>query len=153
MEVILVKDVKGLGNEGEVVNVADGYARNYLLPRGLALQATKANLRALKERRETRETKVRKELAAAEKIAKQLERSKVTIRRKAGEGGRLFGSVTSKDVADAIEEALGIEVDKRRIDLIEPIKAVGSYTVSMKLHSEVSTTIDIEVESQPEGDL
>jgi large subunit ribosomal protein L9 len=123
------------------------------LPRGLALQATKANLRALKERRETRETKVRKELAAAEKIAKQLERSKVTIRRKAGEGGRLFGSVTSKDVADAIEEALGIEVDKRRIDLIEPIKAVGSYTVSMKLHSEVSTTIDIEVESQPEGDL
>jgi large subunit ribosomal protein L9 len=153
MEVILVKNVKGLGNEGEVVNVADGYARNYLLPRGLALQATKANLRALKERRETRETKVRKELAAAEKIAKQLERSKVTIRRKAGEGGRLFGSVTSKDVADAIEEALGIEVDKRRIDLIEPIKAVGSYTVSMKLHSEVSTTIDIEVESQPEGDL
>ena len=153
MEVILVKNVKGLGNEGEVVNVADGYARNYLLPRGLALQATKANLRALKERRETRETKVQKELAAAEKIAKQLERSKVTIRRKAGEGGRLFGSVTSKDVADAIEEALGIEVDKRRIDLIEPIKAVGSYTVSMKLHSEVSTTIDIEVESQPEGDL
>ncbi|HHX26941.1 MAG TPA: 50S ribosomal protein L9 [Firmicutes bacterium] len=153
MEVILIKDVKGLGNEGEVVKVADGYARNYLIPKGLALQATKANLRMLKDKRETMETKAERELAAAEKTAKQLEHSRITIRRKAGEGGKLFGSVTAKDVADAVEKALGIAVDKRRIELVEPIKAVGSYTVPIKLHAEVSTRISVEVESQPEGDL
>ncbi len=153
MEVILIKDVKGLGNEGEVVKVADGYARNYLLPKGLALQATKANLRILKDKRETMETKAERELAAAEKTASQLERSRITIRRKVGEGGRLFGSVTAKDIAEAVEEALGIAVDKRRIDLTEPIKVVGSYTVPVKLHSEVSAGIKVEVEPQPEGDL
>ena len=153
MEVILIKDVKGLGREGEVVKVADGYARNYLLPKGLALQATKANLRILKAKRETMETKAEKELAAAEKTARQLERSGITIHRKAGEGGRLFGSVTAKDIAEAVEEALGIAVDRRRIDLTEPIKAVGSYTVPVKLHSEVSAKIIVEVEPQPEGDL
>ena len=152
MEVILIKDVEGLGNEGEVVNVADGYARNYLMPKGLALQATKANLRSLKAKREAQERKLQKELANAENIAKQLANSKITIRRKAGEGGRLFGSVTPKDVADAIEKTLGIAVDKRRIDLVEPIKAIGSYTVSMKLHSEVSAKINVEVEPQSEGD-
>jgi large subunit ribosomal protein L9 len=153
MEVILIKDVKGLGNEGEVVKVADGYARNYLIPKGLALQATKANLRMLKAKKDTMESKAQRELAAAEKMAKQLGHSRITIRRKAGEGGRLFGSVTAKDVADAVEKALGIVIDKRRIELVEPIKAVGSYTVPVKLHSEVSTRISVEVESQPEGDL
>jgi large subunit ribosomal protein L9 len=153
MEVILIKDVKGLGNEGEVVKVADGYARNYLIPKGLALPATKANLRILKAKKETMESKAQKELAAAEKMAKQLEHSGITIRCKAGEGGKLFGSVTAKDVADAVERALGIVIDKRRIELVEPIKAVGSYTVPVKLHSEVSTRISVEVESQPEGDL
>ena len=153
MEVILMKDVKGLGNEGEVVKVADGYARNYLIPKGLALQATKANLRMLKDKKETMETKAERELAAAEKTAEQLELSRITIRRKAGEGGRLFGSVTAKDVADAVEKALGIEIDRRRIDLAEPIKAVGSYAVPVKLHSGVAARILVEVESQPEGDL
>ncbi|NLJ60624.1 MAG: 50S ribosomal protein L9 [Firmicutes bacterium] len=153
MEVILVKDVKGLGSEGDVVKVADGYARNYLIPKGLALQATKANLRILKNEMETMETKAQKELGKAEKTAEQLEHSRVTIRCKAGEGGKLFGSVTAKDIAEAVQESLGIALDRRRIDLTEPIKAVGSYTVSVKLHQEVSTKISVEVEPQPEGDL
>ncbi len=153
MEVILIKDVKGLGNEGEVVRVADGYARNYLIPKGLALQATAANLRALKAKRETMETKAQRELAAARKIAGQLERSGITIRRKSGEGGRLFGSVTPKDIADALEEVLGIVIDRRRIELVEPIKIIGSHAVSVKLHPEVSARIKIEVEPQLEGDL
>ena len=126
MEVILLKDVKGLGNEGDVVKVSDGYARNYLIPKGFALQATKANLRMLKDKRETMESKAQRELAAAEKTAKQLENSVVTVRSKAGEGGRLFGSVTAKDIAGAIEKALGIAVDRRRIELEEPIKTLGS---------------------------
>jgi large subunit ribosomal protein L9 len=153
MEVILMKDVKGLGNEGEVVKAADGYARNYLIPKGLALQATKANLRMLKDKRETMETKAERELAAAEKTAERLEDSRITIRRKAGEGGRLFGSVTAKDVSDAVEKALGIEIDRRRIDLAEPIKTIGSYTVPVKLHPGVAARISVEVESQSEGDL
>ena len=153
MEVNLIKDVKGLGNEGEVVKVADGYARNYIIPKGLALQATKANLRMLQDIRETKESKAERELAGAEMTAKELEHSRITIRRKAGEGGKLFGSVTAKDIADAVEKALGVAIDKRRIELVEPIKAVGSYAVPIKLHAEVSTRISVEVESQPEGDL
>ena len=111
MVVILLKDVIGLGNEGDVVKVSDGYARNYLIPKGFALQATKANLRMLKDKRETMESKAQRELAAAEKTAKQLENSVVTVRSKAGEGGRLFGSVTAKDIAGAIENSLVIAVD------------------------------------------
>lgn len=152
MEVILLKDVKGLGNEGDVVKVSDGYARNYLIPKGFALQATKANLRMLKDKRETMESKAQRELAAAEKIAKQLENSVVTVRSKAGEGGRLFGSVTAKDIAGAIEKALGIAVDRRRIELEEPIKTLGSYSVLIRLHPEVSATVRVEVESQAEGE-
>ncbi|HAV20813.1 MAG: 50S ribosomal protein L9 [Bacillota bacterium] len=152
MEVILLKDVKGLGNEGDVVKVSDGYARNYLIPKGFALQATKANLRMLKDKRETMESKAQRELAAAEKTAKQLENSVVTVRSKAGEGGRLFGSVTAKDIAGAIEKALGIAVDRRRIELEEPIKTLGSYSVLIRLHPEVSATVRVEVESQAEGE-
>jgi len=152
MEVILLKDVKGLGNEGDVVKVSDGYARNYLIPKGFAVPATKANLRMLKDKRETMESKAQRELAAAEKTAKQLENSVVTVRRKAGEGGRLFGSVTAKDVAGAVEKALGIAVDRRRIELEEPIKTLGSYSVLIRLHPEVSATVRVEVESQAEGE-
>ena len=139
--------MKGLGNEGDVVKVSDGYETTLYL--GFALQATKANLRMLKDKRNHGIES--EELVAAEKTAK-LENSVVTVRSKAGEGGRLFGSVTAKDIAGAIEKALGIAVDRRRIELEEPIKTLGSYSVLIRLHPEVSATVRVEVESQAEGE-
>ncbi|NLS44709.1 MAG: 50S ribosomal protein L9 [Firmicutes bacterium] len=152
MEIILITDVAGLGSEGEVVRVADGYARNYLIPRGLAIRATKSNLQALKAKKKTMKIKSKRELASAKEIAEQLGNSKIIVYCKAGEGGRLFGSVTSKDIADTVKSDLGITLDRRRIDLTEPIKAVGNYTVSVKLHSEVSAEIQVEVKPQQEGE-
>jgi len=153
MEVILKQDVKGLGHEGDTVKVADGYARNYLIPRGLAVVASDSNLKALKVERQAVQKKAHRELSTARKLASELAATGITIRRKAGEGGRLFGSVTSKDVADAIKEVLGVEVDRRKIDLSEPIKSVGSYSVPVKLHPDVAVKIMIEVEPGSEGDL
>ncbi len=153
MRVILRKTVKGLGNEGDAVKVADGYARNYLIPRGLAVEASDSNLRALKAARQATERKADKELEQARRIARELASVGVTIRRKSGEGGRLFGSVTAKDVADALKAVLGVEVDRRRIDLPDPVKAVGSYTIPIRLHPEVTARIMIEVQPESEGDL
>lgn len=152
MKVILKQDVKGLGHEGDTVKVADGYARNYLIPRGLAIEASERNLRVLQAEKVAMERKADRELALARRLAQELASGGITIRRKSGEGGRLFGSVTARDIADAIKEVLGVEIDRRKIELPDPIKAVGSYTIPIRLHAQVSARVVVDVEPQSEGD-
>ncbi len=136
MDVILRKDHEKLGTVGEKVSVKDGYARNYLIPRGFAYVATEGALRALGEEKKQAERRTSKELKSTEKIAQELEKVSITIQMKVGEDEKLFGSVTSQMIADSLKEK-GFEIDKRVIDLEEPIKALGIYTVNVKLHQSV----------------
>ncbi len=147
MEVILVEDVPHLGRAGEVVKVKDGYARNYLIPKGLAQAATKENLKALEERRRQLERRSTRELERARELAARIGEITCTIRRPAGAEGKLFGAVTSADIEEALKE-MGIEVDRKRIELPEPIKVTGAYTVPIKLHPEVTATLKLWVEKE-----
>ena len=151
MKVILLQNVPGLGTQGDLVEVADGYGRNYLIPRGLAEQATKGNVKSLEMRREALKKRAQREEAQARELASRLEALTVTIRAKAGESGRLFGSVTTSDIVQALQESAGIELDRRKIELEEPIKALGRYQVPVKLYPGVVATLPVEVVSQ-EGD-
>lgn len=148
MRVILLEDVDGLGTKGDLVEVAPGYGRNYLVPRGLAEVATKGNIKALEQRRQALLRRAERERAEARAVAERLAAHVVKISARAGESGRLFGSVTSSDIADAVKEQLDIELDRRRIDLDEPIKAAGEYAVSVRLASGVSGTIRVEVQAE-----
>ena len=148
MIVILKKDIKGTGKAGDVVKVSDGYARNMLLPRGLATEATEGNLRQLEKQKEIAAQKKAEEKAAAEELAAKLNKAAVTIKIRAGEGGRTFGSITSKDVADAIASQLGIEVDKKKIKLDAPIKQVGEVEVELRLYHEVNAAVTVKVETE-----
>lgn len=137
MKVILRKDVETLGKLGDVVAVKDGYARNYLLPRKIAYRATASNLRTLEEEKKQHERQEQKQFKEAEKLSGQLERISVTIPMKVGEDDKLFGSVTSQMIADALNEK-GFTIDKRTIELDEPIKTLGIFEVGVKVHSKVS---------------
>ncbi len=145
MIVILKRDVKGTGKAGDVVKVSDGYARNMLLPKGYAEEATKNNVHSLEKAREKREEEERQAKAAAEKQAEEMKSMRVVITTKAGEGGKLFGSITSKDIADALKEQHGIAVDKRKIVLEQPIKETGVTRVKIKIYPEIAATIPVEV--------
>ena len=145
MIVILKRDVKGTGKAGDVVKVSDGYARNMLLPKGLAEEATKNNVHTLEKAREKREEEEKKAKAAAEKQAEEMKNMKVEIITKAGEGGKLFGSITTKDIADALQEQHGINIDKRKIVLDQPIKEIGVKRVKVKIYPEITATIAVEV--------
>ncbi len=145
MIVILKRDVKGTGKAGDVVKVSDGYARNMLLPKGLAEEATKNNVHTLEKAREKREEEEKKAKAAAEKQAEEMKNMKVEIVTKAGEGGKLFGSITTKDIADALQEQHGINIDKRKIVLDQPIKEIGVKRVKVKIYPEITATIAVEV--------
>ena len=145
MIVILKRDVKGTGKAGDVVKVSDGYARNMLLPRGLAEEATKNNVHTLEKAKEKREEEERQARAAAEKQAEEMKNMKVEIITKAGEGGKLFGSITTKDIADALKEQHGLNIDKRKIVLDQPIKEVGVKRVKVKIYPEITATIAVEV--------
>ncbi len=136
MKIILRKDHEKLGKIGDVVDVKDGYARNYLIPRKLGFEAAPGNLRALEEEKKQHVDRAKKEVRNSQKLAAELEKLSITLKVKVGEDEKLFGSVTSQMIADALVEK-GITVDKRIIDLEEPIKALGIYTVNMKLHPEV----------------
>lgn len=145
MRVLLRDDVDGVGRRGEIVEVADGYGRNFLLPRGLAQQATRnveAQAQAMRRARIQRDAREREE---SEEVATSLVGRPVTIEQMAGEGGRLFGSVTAADIVDAVAAQTGFELDRKRVRVDEPIRSVGTHTVMVKLHAEVEFPLTIEV--------
>ena len=143
MKVILQQDVRDHGKKGQMVEVSDGYARNYLFPRKLAVPATADAVNTMKLKEKARLRQIEEEKARATENAKRLESLVVKISAKAGEGGRLFGSVTSKDVADAWKEQFGIDIEKSRIIIAEPIKAYGSYEVKCKFGYEINGTVHL----------
>lgn len=145
MEVILKESVKNVGEKDEVVEVADGHARNYLIPKGLAVRATEAELAKLKEKRKAKERKKEKKLQAAKEKAAKLEDVILEIPVKAGETGKLFGSVTTNDIAENIEEETGVEIDKRKVELEENIQTLGTKKVTINLHKDVSATVKVKV--------
>ena len=145
MKVVLRADVSRLGNKGDVLDVSDGYARNYLVPRGLALEASAGVVAQAAAMRRSRDVRDAKERASAEEVARALVPQVVHIAARAGGGGRLFGSVTTSDVADAVREQTGIELDRRRLHLDEPIREVGTHRVTARLHAEVEFPVTVEV--------
>ncbi len=145
MKVILLQEVKKLGDRGDVKEVSNGYARNFLIPKGLAMEATPKALKDLETQKKTLERKEQDEKEKMEALAEKLKGVKVTLSARVGEGGKLFGSVTSKDIAQKLQEQ-GYNVDRRKIDLGEPIRGLGSYTVTLKLHPEISAEIEVIVE-------
>lgn len=145
MKVILQQDVQGSGKKGELVNVSDGYARNFLLKKGLAVQATPQALNEMKARDAAALRKLQQEKDGASETAKAIEGKTLKIVGKAGESGRLFGSVTAKEIAEELQKQLGVEVDKRRISLEEDIKAFGTYTAEVKLYQGVAAKIYVMV--------
>src|SRR6185436_1114714 len=144
MKVILIDEIRGLGTRGDVVNVKDGYARNYLLPKNLAREATAGNLKAVESERKKWAALAQQEKSAAEKAAASVQGMKITVQKRVGDNGQLFGSVTANEIADALE-AKGIEVDKRRIELAHAIKSAGVHDVDVRLHREVTAHIQVEV--------
>ncbi|MCG9969010.1 50S ribosomal protein L9 [Pelotomaculum terephthalicicum JT] len=145
MKVILLKDVAGQGKRGDVLNVAEGYARNYLFPRGLAGEASQGRLKEMAHRRQATEVKERKIEQAARELAESLNNLTVVVKTKTGEAGKLFGSVNNKDVADALADQHKIKLDKKKLVIKEPIKQLGSYPVTAKLHPVVQAEIMVEV--------
>jgi len=147
MKVILIKDVKNLGSSGEVKEVADGYARNLLFPKGWAVEATSKRLQALEHKRQVMERKARQQEALDQEIAQQLESKTFRFTVAAGEGGRLFGSITASDLAAALQ-AEGFDIDKKKVVLDEPLKSLGEYRVTVKLSSGVKASIQVNVEKE-----
>lgn len=147
MKVILTEEIRGLGTRGEVVTVKDGYARNFLLPKNLAREATTGNLKQIEHERRKWALLAQQEKDAAQKAADKVKGVKIRIEKRVGENGHLFGSVTANEIADALA-AKGIEVDKRRIELAQPIKSAGMHDVEVRLHRDVTAQIQVEVVGQ-----
>jgi len=147
MKVILTEEIRGLGTRGDVVTVKDGYARNYLIPKNLAQEASKSNLNAIEHQRRKWALLAQEEKNAAQKQADRVKGVKIVIEKRVGEHGHLFGSVTANEIADALAEK-GIEVDKRRIELGSPIKNIGLHDVEVRLHRDVTAQIQVEVVAQ-----
>ena len=145
MKVILLEDVKSLGKKGEIVNVSDGYARNYVLPKKLGVEANSANLNDLKLQKAHADKVAQEQLEAAQKLAEILETKEVVLKMKSGEGGRAFGSISSKEIAAAAKQQCSLELDKKKIQLPEAIKALGVYEVSVKLHTKVTGKLKVKV--------
>lgn len=145
MKVILLSDVKALGKEGEVADVAEGYARNFLLPRNLAIEANKGALAVLESQRRARAKKDAQALAEAKDLAARIEGARIAVPAKAGGNGKLFGAVTNADVAGAIHDALSVSVDRHKIEIKSTIKALGSYPVEIKLHKNVVAKATVSV--------
>ena len=145
MRIILQKEVEKLGDPGDIVQVADGYARNYLIPRGLAAPATKGAVRHAERLKSGHEERLRRDKADAEATAARLAKAPVRIAAQAGEDGRLFGSITAQDVADELSKTLDEQFDRRRIHLQEPIRSLGAHEVQVHLHPEVDATVTVDV--------
>lgn len=145
MKVILLEDVKSLGKKGQIVNVNDGYARNFILPKKLGVEANNKNLNDLKLQKQNQEKVAQENLDAAKALAEKLGAAKVELKIKTGEGGRVFGSVSSKEIAVAVKEQLGYDVDKKKIQLKDAIKGLGTHTVPVKLHPKVTAELSVHV--------
>lgn len=145
MKVILLEDVKSLGKKGQIVNVSDGYARNMILPKKLGVEATSKNLNDLKLRKANEEKVAQENLDAAKAFAEELSTKEVILTLKVGEGGRTFGSVSSKEIAEAVKEQMHLDIDKKKIQLKEQIKTLGTHIVSVKLHPEVTAELNVSV--------
>jgi large subunit ribosomal protein L9 len=153
MKVILKEDVKSLGKKGDIVNVADGYGRNFLIPRGYAVEASKGNLETVKQESIAKQKREAKEKAKAEALAEMLEKITVKVPAKAGEKGRLFGSITAKDISEAVMQQANIEVDRKKIDLADTIKSLGTYKVNVRLYPGISAVLSVNVvEAKLEGE-
>jgi len=144
MKVILKEDVKNIRSMGQILDVADGFARNYLVPRGLAMEANVKNVKSLEHAKRVVQEKAKKIKSQAQDLSTRIAGVTVVIKSKAGEEGKLFGSVTTMDIAEQLKNE-GFDIDKKKISLDEPIKRLGTYTVNIKLHSEVSTPVQVEV--------
>lgn len=145
MEVVLLEDVKALGKKRQIVKVNDGYARNFILPKKLGVEATPKNLNDLKLQKANAAKVAAEQLAAAKELAEKLADLSVTVSIKAGEGGRAFGSVSGKEIAQAAKEQLNMEIDKKKLVLPEPLKTFGTHQVSIKLHKDVTGTLAVKV--------
>jgi large subunit ribosomal protein L9 len=145
VRVVLRDDVENIGRKGDLIEVTDGFARNYLVPRGLAMKATKGVVQQAEAMRRNREARDARDREAAQSLADQLSGRRIELRARAGEGGRLFGSVTSADVADAVRAQTGVELDRRKTQLAEPLKELGAVEVPVKLHSDVEVTLTVDV--------
>ena len=145
MIVILMKDVKGSGKAGDVVKVSDGYARNMLLPKGLAKEATEGNIRSLEKQKAIAAEKLEEQKAAAKEMAAKLEKITLKIESKGGDSGKLFGSITSKDIAEALEKQEGMKIDKKKIEMKTQIKQAGETEVTLKLFTEISAQLKVSV--------
>ncbi len=145
MKIVLLQDVKALGKKGQVVQVSDGYARNFILPRKLGVEATPKNLNDLKLKKANEEKLAAEELAAAKEMAKRLEKLSVSLKMKAGEGGKAFGSISGKEIAAAALDQLGLEIDKKKLVLPEPIKTFGVHEVPIRLHRDVTGKLAVKV--------
>ncbi|MCL2056790.1 MAG: 50S ribosomal protein L9 [Oscillospiraceae bacterium] len=148
MKVILQEDVQGSGKKGELVNVSDGYARNFLIKRGLAIAATPKAMSEMNQRQAAKDSKAQRELDSAKKTAGEIGGKTLKIIAKAGSGGRLFGSITNKEVADELKKQLGVEVDRRKISLEEDVKSYGTYTAEVKLYQGVTVKVYVSVSDQ-----
>ena len=145
MDIVLLEDVKALGKKGQIIKVNDGYARNFILPKKLGLEATSKNLNDLKLQKANDARIAAEQLAAAKELGAKLDESTVTLSIKAGEGGRAFGSVSNKEISKAISDQLNLDIDKKKIVLNDPIKSIGSFEVPIKLHKEVTARLSVKV--------
>lgn len=143
MKVILKQDVKGLGKKEDMVNVSDGYARNFLFPRGLAAEASASNINVMNTKKEAEKTRKDRELAQAKELALKVKEAVVVIKSKSGENGKLFGSITSKDISDKLKSDFKLDIDKKKIVLPDPIKSLGTTEVEVKLYPEVSAKLTV----------
>ena len=146
MKVILLQDVKGKGKKGQMLEVSDGYARNFMLPRKIAIEATPDAINTMRMNDKATQERIAKEKAEAMAVSKQLREMTVTVTAKGGGAGRLFGSATNQEIADALEKQSGIKLDKRKIAIAEPIKSVGTYTVTCKLGYEITAPLTVKIE-------
>ena len=148
MKVILLQDVKSLGKKGEIVNVNDGYARNFILPKKMGVEATGKNLNDLKLQKNNEKKVAQEQLDSAKTLAEKIGQGKVELAIKVGESGRVFGSVSSKEIAAAVKEQMGLDVDKKKIQLKEQIKTLGTHNVPVKLHPEVTAELKVIVKEE-----
>lgn len=148
MKVILKQDIKGMGKKESMHEVSDGYGRNYLLPRGLAVEASSSNINVMKTKNDAEKSKKDRELAQAKALAEKIKEITVIIKSKAGDNGKLFGSITSKDIADKLKSGFGLDIDKKKISLHDTLKTLGTTEVDIKLYPEVTAKLTVKIEHE-----